>query len=131
MEIFQSFLLPIAVFLLVTGLWLRLVFPAEREGRGNGGGDKARAMIASMAPAFGVAVFGGLVWYLTGAAIFATIAFGSGYILAMLLRRSGRRRDAGQRSGGRQGGWQRPDNWEIVRVLCACVYIYIYIYSVA
>lgn len=92
MEVFQSFLLPIAVFLLVTGLWLRLVFPAEREGRGNGGGDKARAMIASMAPAFAVAVFGGLVWYLTGAAIFATIAFGSGYILAMLLRRSGRRR---------------------------------------
>ena len=92
MEVFQSFLLPIAVFLLVTGLWLRLVFPAEREGRGNVGSDKAKAMIASMVPAFAVAAFGGLVSYLTGAAIFATIAFGSGYILAMLLRRSGRRR---------------------------------------
>ena len=30
----QAALLPIAVFLLVTGLWLKLVFPAEKESRG-------------------------------------------------------------------------------------------------
>ncbi|MEE2972548.1 MAG: hypothetical protein VX672_05435, partial [Planctomycetota bacterium] len=98
MEVFQSFLLPVAVFLLVTGLWLKIVFPGERENRVGGGAEKYKALAASMAPALGVGIFGSLVWYLTGVAIFATIAFGSGYIVAMLLRRSGRRRTELQES---------------------------------
>ena len=88
----QAALLPIAVFLLVTGLWLKLVFPAEKEARGNRGNAKFEALVISLLPAMAVGAFGGIVWFFTQEAIFATIAFGSGFAVAMLLRRSGRRR---------------------------------------
>lgn len=88
----QGLLLPIAVFLLVTGLWLRLVLPGEREGRDPGRGGDAKAFVKSLIPAACVGGFGATVWAVTGEAIFATIAFGAGYTLATLLRRGGRRR---------------------------------------
>lgn len=88
----QAALLPIAVFLLVTGLWLKLVFPAEKESRGTRKSANFEALAVSLLPAMAVGAFGGLVWYFTGEAIFATIAFGSGFAVATLLRRSGRRR---------------------------------------
>lgn len=88
----QAALLPIAVFLLVTGLWLRLVFPAERESRGNNRNADFEALLISLLPAMAVGVFGGVVWFVTREAIFATIAFGSGFAVATILRRSGRRR---------------------------------------
>ena len=88
----QAALLPVAVFLLVTGLWLKLVFPSEKEARGPRSRAKFDALVVSLLPAIAVGAFGGLVWYFTGEAIFATIAFGSGFAIATLLRRSGRRR---------------------------------------
>ncbi|MBC03139.1 MAG: hypothetical protein CMJ34_07530 [Phycisphaerae bacterium] len=88
----QAALLPVAVFLLVTGLWLKLVFPSEKEARSPRSRAKFDALVVSLLPAIAVGAFGGLVWYFTGEAIFATIAFGSGFAIATLLRRSGRRR---------------------------------------
>lgn len=88
----QAALLPIAVFLLVAGLWLKLVYPAEMETRGNKRHGQLKALVVSSLPALAVGSFGGIVWYLTHEAIFATIAFGSGFAVATLLRRSGRRR---------------------------------------
>ena len=92
MSFLQAALLPMAVFLLVTGLWLKLVFPSEKEARGPQGRARLEALVVSLLPAIGVGAFGGIVWYLTNEAIFATIAFGSGFAVATLLRRSGRRR---------------------------------------
>ncbi len=98
MEILRVALLPVAVFLLVTGFWLRIVYPKERQSRGNRGSAGLDAFVVSMLPALLVGIFGGLVWYLSGEAIFATVAFASGFTIATILRRSGRRRSAVEES---------------------------------
>ncbi|MAC19898.1 MAG: hypothetical protein CMJ23_09540 [Phycisphaerae bacterium] len=92
MELIQSWLLPVAVFLLVTGLWLRVAFPAEEATRDGKGSAKTQAFLISMIPTLMVGGFGVAVWMATGRPIFATIAFGSGYIIATLVRRTGKRR---------------------------------------
>lgn len=92
MDFVQSAILPISVFLIVAFLWLRFAFPAEGAATNGKKKPSREAFLSSMIPTLMVGGFGVGIWILTGRPIFATIAFGSGYIIATLVRRTGRRR---------------------------------------